>query len=499
MPVTELDIPKGNRDDGNLARVSTASSSSGSSSSSSSSSQSSSSSHSSSPAPAPAQRTSSEDDNRPTLEQQHQQYLKLQQLQQQQQLEEEQQQQQQLQHHQQQQVRRRSSSEGSGDFENLDSTLVEIEQQQNRTGIIHANNHDIPNKRPNTSPLNSASSCPVIASSAHSQDLFNCHSRTPSSSLLLTGKGIAKLQKKRSKRYSLDYFDSFTGDYDYDSDHDNTDDGGIARAFHPQQQQQQRVFYNSYLQPNAQFVGEQQSGKSRFRIKIEFKTVDLMNSLVTGFLQINGLTKDHSEIVTYFRGEIINNPLLYLQQGAAHGHGHNHIHQHQHHPAPPSLHRHDNHHHHCHHPLKKFSFMSENSSWGSHPQNDLEHWKKLTNSSSLSNQECRDKLKRIYQGERDEETGDHLIYMRWKEEFLLPDSRVKSIPNASFEGFYYIVLNIGGGGNHSSNGAGAVGGKSDMFRSGGINGLYYHNSSEKFQSLSLQYVQRQDHGVFDFN
>lgn len=212
---------------------------------------------------------------------------------------------------------------------------------------------------------------------------------------------------------------------------------------------------NAYLRPNAKFVGEQQSGAARYDIKVELKTVDLMSLVVTGFFQISGLTDEHPLITTCFRGEIINNPLHRLefgQESARNGH---------------------------------YSFITEHNSWGSFPKNDMDHWRKLTGSPpSMSEEELLQRLQSIHSGKRDTQ----YVYMRWKEEFLLPDLRVKLLKGASFEGFYYIVLNIG---------AGARGPSSDTFSSdsipGSINGLYFHALSDKFQSLSLRYVE--DRGV----
>jgi hypothetical protein len=53
--------------------------------------------------------------------------------------------------------------------------------------------------------------------------------------------------------------------------------------------------------------------------------------------------------------------------------------------------------------------------------------------------------------------------MRWKEYFLVPDHRVRTISGASFEGFYYICFNQ---------------------VSGGIEGIYFHAKSEKYGYLS---------------
>lgn len=51
--------------------------------------------------------------------------------------------------------------------------------------------------------------------------------------------------------------------------------------------------------------------------------------------------------------------------------------------------------------------------------------------------------------------------MRWKEHFLVPDHRVRTIHGASFEGFYYISFN-------------QIAGK--------VSGIYFHSKSEKYAS-----------------
>lgn len=48
--------------------------------------------------------------------------------------------------------------------------------------------------------------------------------------------------------------------------------------------------------------------------------------------------------------------------------------------------------------------------------------------------------------------------MRWKEHFLVPDHRVRTISGASFEGFYYICFNQ---------------------VQGEVNGIYFHSKSER--------------------
>ncbi|CAK7893480.1 hypothetical protein CAAN3_01S14752 [[Candida] anglica] len=223
-------------------------------------------------------------------------------------------------------------------------------------------------------------------------------------------------------------------------------------------------FQNTYLRPNAKFVGEQLSDKSRYPVEVQFKTIDLANSLVTGFLQISGLTEDHPDITTYFKGEIINNPLNKFQWREN---------------IQP---RDEN--------INKFSFSTENRQWGSYFKNDLEHWEILTQVRDSTEAQVIQKLHQI----QSKDHKNQYIYMRWKEEFLVPDSRVKSINRASFEGFYYIVLNIGDGrvgGNGKANGKGLGNITTTLGTPGSISGLYYYKDSEKFQSLSLGYVKEQ--------
>ncbi|KAI5965192.1 uncharacterized protein KGF55_001412 [Candida pseudojiufengensis] len=361
----------------------------------------------------------------------------------------------------------------------------------NENSHIFSNNHEIPLKRLNTSSdLNNSSKHHhnnTIQSNdnnehIHHENHNNNHhnqlspSHSPKHSIHTHSKNSKSFKIKPN--YDLDYFNSFK----------HLSQQKRSNQFYLNSKSNKNIpisssipsFNNKFLQPNAQFIGEQQSGKSKFRIKVEFKSIDLKNSLITGFLQINGLTKDHQEITTYFKGEIINNPLLNKLSSSS------------------SSSRVNN--------FKNYSFISENKNWGSYPQNDFEHWKKLTNSMNLNNEEFLKKLNKIQLGLE----GSKNIYMRWKEEFLLPDSRIKQIPNASFEGFYYIVLNIGDedwnldeeDGNDFNVGKDEQLNEKFMksIKKGDINGLYYHNSSEKFQSLSLNYVE--NHGVsniFDFN
>lgn len=223
-----------------------------------------------------------------------------------------------------------------------------------------------------------------------------------------------------------------------------------------------RLLTSQYLRPNAKFVGHQHSGCARYDIKVEFKSVDLVSSVVTGFFYISGLTDEHPLITTCFKGEIINNPMTQISRGSngakntyRGGSGAE---------------------------TKKYSFITEEKNWSSFPKNDLDHWKKITGSPyTYTETDLRRKLQQIQSGN----VNLLHIYMRWKEEFLLPDSRIKLLTGASFEGFYYIVLNLGS----ATEPHVLENGKVPELSPGTMNGLYFYTQSEKFQSLTLQYVE----------
>ncbi|XP_037834773.1 glucose-induced degradation protein 4 homolog isoform X1 [Kryptolebias marmoratus] len=69
------------------------------------------------------------------------------------------------------------------------------------------------------------------------------------------------------------------------------------------------------------------------------------------------------------------------------------------------------------------------------------------------------------------------IFMRWKEQFLVPDHTIKDISGASFAGFYYICFQ-----------------KSTAT----IEGYYYHRSSEWYQSLSLSHIKEHSVPIYEF-
>lgn len=120
-----------------------------------------------------------------------------------------------------------------------------------------------------------------------------------------------------------------------------------------------------------------------------------------------GLTDDHPSLTTYFEGEIIGN---------------------------------------------KYTFVTQHPEWGSNEKVDRQHWARFPAYKPLSKHSSRSEIV-----SKDWMQKEHL-FMRWKEYFLVPDHRVKTISGASFEGFYYISFNQ---------------------VSGSIEGIYFHAKSEK--------------------
>lgn len=101
----------------------------------------------------------------------------------------------------------------------------------------------------------------------------------------------------------------------------------------------------------------------------------------------------------------------------------------------------------------KHTFKTSHPEWGSTEKVDMQHWARFPAFAPLAKQAKTHSaftFKNFAQ-------RDHL-FMRWKEYFLVPDHKVKTITGASFEGFYYIAFDQ---------------------CSGGVTGIYFHAKSEK--------------------
>ncbi|KAL5115209.1 hypothetical protein ACEQ8H_006883 [Pleosporales sp. CAS-2024a] len=174
---------------------------------------------------------------------------------------------------------------------------------------------------------------------------------------------------------------------------------------------------SSLLRPGSRFRGSQTSDRQQYEVEVEVKHVDMRESFMCGYLRIKGLTEDHPSLTTYFEGEIIGN---------------------------------------------KYTFITQHPEWGSNEKVDRQHWARFPAYKPLAKHSARPDLVM-----KDWMQKEHL-FMRWKEYFLVPDHRVRTISGASFEGFYYISFNQ---------------------LTGAIEGIYFHAKSEKFQKLQLEHVQ----------
>jgi glucose-induced degradation protein 4 len=164
---------------------------------------------------------------------------------------------------------------------------------------------------------------------------------------------------------------------------------------------------SSFLKPGSKFDGTQQSDRQVYDVQVEIKHVDMTESFLCGYLRIRGLTDDHPTLTTYFEGEIIGT---------------------------------------------KYTFQTKHAEWGSNEKVDMAHWARFPAWRPLSKQAKRPDFSYKNFAQREN------IFMRWKEYFLVPDHRVRTISGASFEGFYYICFNQ---------------------VTGSISGIYFHAKSEK--------------------
>jgi glucose-induced degradation protein 4 len=205
------------------------------------------------------------------------------------------------------------------------------------------------------------------------------------------------------------------------------------------------LYPSSFLRPGSKFSGTQQSDRQIYNVDVQILTLSVPESNMTGYLRICGLTEDHPTLTTFFTGEIIGGP------------------------------------------THKHTFQTKDASWGATDRTDLQHWARFPAWRPLTKDAKRD-INFNYPplatglGSQSTSSSPHPatvsddvedrgsdnadpgwwtqpnIFMRWKEWFLVPDHRVRSIQGASFEGFYYICFN-------------QVEGK--------INGIYFHARSEK--------------------
>ncbi|KAI9786048.1 MAG: hypothetical protein M1816_008139 [Peltula sp. TS41687] len=190
---------------------------------------------------------------------------------------------------------------------------------------------------------------------------------------------------------------------------------------------QLRPSYTYFLHPGSKFRGTQQSERQIYDVQVELKHVDMKQSFLCGYLRIQGLTDHYPTLTTYFEGEIVGD---------------------------------------------KYTFQTKHPEWGSNDRVDKHHWERFTAYRPFLKQvkKCDYAIKNYSQREH--------VFMRWKEYFLIPDHKVRTINGASFEGFYYICFNQ---------------------VSGTVSGIYFHAKSEKHQQLELKHVpDRGCYGAMEF-
>ena len=120
--------------------------------------------------------------------------------------------------------------------------------------------------------------------------------------------------------------------------------------------------------------------------------VNLASSTLSGSLTIHDLTPNDPELTTYFDGEIIGS---------------------------------------------RFGFLTPEPSWGATGEGDLAHWERFgAPFRAVKGELCAPDLT-LRGGERGERG---VIFMRWKERFLMPNHRVTSVAGASFAGEVFSLI-----------------------------------------------------------
>lgn len=148
------------------------------------------------------------------------------------------------------------------------------------------------------------------------------------------------------------------------------------------------------LYPGALFEGIQTNKTKEHRVSVRIVDINLQQSTLAGFLTIHDLTDHHPEITTFFDGQII---------GDTHG------------------------------------FVT--SDWGASEKVDTTHWQQFTPYHHIHPSEL---VKPRMTLKHPSISGDRgVLFMRWKERFLVPDHRVRAINGASYAGFYYICIELG--------------------------------------------------------
>lgn len=180
----------------------------------------------------------------------------------------------------------------------------------------------------------------------------------------------------------------------------------------------------SLLYNGSRFKGYQKSKGKSYDVEVILQYVDEAKSYLCGYLTITGLTDEYHTLTTFFTGEIIS---------------------------------------------ADYPFRTRK--WEANEDMDRKHWSKFPSFYQYTDNFNSDSFD--YEALRNSD----FVYMRWKEQFVVPNHKVKNISGASFEGFYYICF---------------------QRSTATIEGFYFHKSSEWFQSLNLSHVPDRSVQIYEF-
>ena len=145
------------------------------------------------------------------------------------------------------------------------------------------------------------------------------------------------------------------------------------------------------LEPGIEFKGLQRSGWQNYNVNVKIQDISSINSKLSGYLTIENLTQSQPTLTTFFTADIIG---------------------------------------------KKYGFRTNN--YDASEKDDLKHWSKFPSFKSI-------KKSQLIQPNLtyDVDINKHnYVFMRWKEHYLVNDHKVRHVPGASFDGFYYICVDL---------------------------------------------------------
>lgn len=155
--------------------------------------------------------------------------------------------------------------------------------------------------------------------------------------------------------------------------------------------------------------------QQKYRVDVCIHSVSLASHSAAGYLSIYNLTPQYPVLTTYFDAELINGG--------------------------------------------KHAFLTDR--WSAEKAIDMRHWSRFPHFARHLMQTFEDDSYMTYDYASPENS---MLYMRWKEHFLVHDCRQRQLEGASYDGFYYVCLDK---------------------HAGTIDGYYYHQTSAEFQQLKL--------------